>query len=71
MESTTAVRPRAEVFLMLLVLLALAAAARPALAVGEVGDPAADFTLQNTNDETVEVVFGQGEVWLLAFIGFS
>jgi len=69
MESMLDVRPRARRFVLSLFLMATVAG--NALAVGEVGDAAADFTLQNTAGETVNVVFGQGEVWLLAFIGFS
>lgn len=41
------------------------------LAVGQVGELAADFSLQNTAGETVDVVFGQGEVFLLAFVGYG
>ena len=43
----------------------------PAWAVGEVGDTAPDFTLQNSAGETVSVVFGGGEVWLVSFIGYA
>ncbi len=45
----------------------------PALAqaVGQVGEPAADFTLTNTAGEVVDVTFGQGEVFLMAFVGYS
>ncbi|MFH2054017.1 MAG: hypothetical protein ABIK96_16300 [bacterium] len=42
-----------------------------ALAVGQVGEPAADFSLMNTAGETVDVVFGHGEVFLLAFVGYG
>jgi len=41
------------------------------LGVGQVGETAPDFTLQNTAGETVEVVFGQGEVFLMAFVGYG
>jgi hypothetical protein len=45
----------------------------PALApaAGQVGELAPDFSLTNTQGETVDIVFGQGEVYLMAFVGFS
>lgn len=55
----------------LIVLCALFLLPVAALAVGQVGETAPDFTLQNTAGETVEVVFGQGEVFLMAFVGFG
>ncbi|MGD9549224.1 MAG: hypothetical protein AB7V45_16990 [Candidatus Krumholzibacteriia bacterium] len=42
-----------------------------ALATGQVGEPAPDFSLMNTAGETVDVVFGHGEVFLLAFVGYG
>jgi hypothetical protein len=45
--------------------------ATSALAVGQVGERAPDFSLLNTDGELVEVVFGQGEVFLLAFVGYG
>jgi len=42
-----------------------------ALAEGQVGEMAPDFSLPNTAGETVDIVFGQGEVFLLAFVGYS
>ena len=42
-----------------------------ALAVGQVGEMAPDFSLPNTAGETVDVVFGQGEVLLIAFVGYG
>lgn len=42
-----------------------------ALAAGQVGETAPDFSLTNTIGETVDVVFGQGDVYLLAFVGYS
>ena len=41
------------------------------LAVGQVGEPATDFSLPNTLGETVDVHFGDGVVTLLAFVGWS
>lgn len=45
----------------------------PALAVadGQVGEHAPDFSLQNTDGQTVDVTFGDGQVTLLAFVGWS
>jgi peroxiredoxin len=42
-----------------------------ALATGQVGEMAPDFSLPNTAGETVDVVFGQGEVFLMAFVGYG
>ena len=42
-----------------------------AAATGQVGDTAPDFSLTNTQGEQVDIVFGQGEVYLMAFVGFS
>ena len=57
--------------LLLLGSLLLTALPSIALATGQVGERAPDFTLVNSADETIEIVFGQGEVYLLNFIGFS
>ena len=56
-----------------LLLGALTLAFLPALAMatGQVGEAAPDFTLVNSLGETVEIVFGQGEVYLLNFIGYA
>ena len=53
------------------VLSALLLAPTAALDVGQVGDPAPDFSLPNTLGETVDFVFGQGDVFFIAFMGFS
>lgn len=42
-----------------------------AQATGQVGELAPNFSLPNTAGETVDIVFGQGEVFLMAFVGFS
>lgn len=42
-----------------------------AAATGQVGELAADFSLQNTDGQTVDVTFGDGQVTLLAFVGWS
>ena len=51
--------------------LLLAALPSVALATGQVGEQAPAFTLVDSAGETIEIVFGQGEVYLLNFIGFS
>jgi len=51
--------------------LATGVTAGPVLADGQVGEPAPDFTLTNSRAELVEISFGQGEVFLLNFIGYS
>lgn len=53
--------------------LAFALACLPtlALATGQVGEQAPDFSLQNTDGQTVDVHFGDGVVTLLAFVGWS
>lgn len=55
----------------LLILCALFLLPSAALAVGQVGELAPDFSLMNTAGETVDVVFGHGEVFLLAFVGYG
>ena len=52
-------------------LLVTSAIAGPVLADGQVGELAPDFALTNTAGELVEIDFGQGEVFLLNFIGYS
>ena len=42
-----------------------------AAAIGQVGEPAAEFSLTNTVGEIIDVQYGQGEVTLLAFVGWS
>lgn len=42
-----------------------------ALAAGQVGERAPDFSLQNTAGQTVDVAFGQGEVFLVSFVGYG
>lgn len=55
----------------LFVLLTLSLWPLAAGADGQVGEYAPDFSLMNTAGETVEVVFGQGEVFLMAFVGYG
>ncbi len=40
-------------------------------ATGQVGEIAPNISLPNTAGETVDIVFGQGEVFLMAFVGYS
>ncbi len=53
------------------VLCALLLTPATARATGQVGEIAPDFSLMNTAGETVDVVFGHGEVFLLAFVGYG
>jgi len=64
--------PRACLRVILLVgALTLAFGPTWAQATGQVGEEAPDFSLVNSQGNTVDVVFGQGDVYLLVFIGFS
>ena len=50
---------------------ALLLAPAATLAAGQLGERAPDFSLQDTTGQTVDVAFGQGEVFLVSFVGYG